>query len=305
MKYTEFVKANYHKVANLPAKQRMAKLGQMWRASGHSSGKGVVGGSEGGMFIKRKGGKGGKRGKKQVRGKGLFNLGSILGLGVPEGGDVAGGADEKGSGIISDALGAFGLGMPEGGDVAGGKMRKVKGKGLFNLGSILGLGMPEGGDVAGGKMRKVRGKGIISDALGAFGLGMPEGKGVVGGADEKGAGILSGMLGAIGLGMPNNIKHKHYKRMVTLEKELHEKGKLSPVKHNKLKVYHTLHGAGFFDSLWSGIKKGASTVVSVIPAAINTVGQVAKIIPEAAKFVPAFGKLAAPLAKVAPLAAML
>jgi hypothetical protein len=31
MKYTEFVKANYDKVSNLPAKQRMAKLGQMWR----------------------------------------------------------------------------------------------------------------------------------------------------------------------------------------------------------------------------------------------------------------------------------
>jgi hypothetical protein len=291
MKYTEFVKANYDKVANLPAKQRMAKLGQMWRASGHSSGKGVVGGSEGGMFIKRKGG---KRGKKQVRGKGLFNLGSILGLGMPEGGDVAGGKMRKvrGKGIISDALGAFGLGVP-----AKKRGRKAKGKGVV------------GGDV---DSADEKGSGIISDALGAFGLGMPakkrgrkaKGKGVAGG-DVAGSGIFSGMLGAIGLGMPNNIKHKHYKRMVALEKELHEKGKLSPVKHNKLKVYHTLHGSGFFDSLWSGIKKGASTVVSVIPAAINTVGQVAKIIPEAAKFVPAFGKIAGPLAKVAPLAAML
>lgn len=285
MKYTEFVKANYSKVANLPAKQRMAKLGQMWKASGHASGKGVVGGSEGGMFIKRKG----RKGKKQVRGKG----------------------------ILSSALGAFGLGIPEeqGKGVAGGRMRRVRGKGIISdaLGAF-GLGMPEGSGVAGGD---VEGKGIISDALGAFGLGVhkkgrgrpAKGKGVVGGGvaggDVAGGGIFSGLLGAIGLGMPDKQKLKHFNRMKALEKQLHEKGKLTPVQHNKLKVYHTLHGAGFFDSLWSGIKKGASAVASVVPHAITAIPQVLKVIPEAAKFVPAVGKLAGPLAKVAPLAALL
>ena len=260
MKYTEFVKANYDKVSHLPPKQRMAELGKMWKKSGHASGKGVVGGSEGGMFIKRKGD---RKGKKQVRGKG----------------------------IISDALGAFGLGMPEeqGKGVAGGKMKRAR------------------------KMKRVRGKGIISDALGAIGLGVhkkgrgrpAKGKGVVGGEVAGGSipgDILSFMTG---LGLPDKVKLKHLNRMKALEKEMHEKGKLSAAKHNKLKVYHALHGAGFFDSLWSGIKKGVSTVASVVPHAISAIPQVLKVIPEAAKFVPAVGKLAAPLAKVAPLAALL
>jgi hypothetical protein len=252
MKYTEFVKANYSKVANLPAKQRMAKLGQMWRASGHSAGKGVAGGNvvggdpSGGMFIKRKGG---KRGKKRVRGKG----------------------------IISDTLGAFGLGMPE---------------------------------------ESEQGSGLISDTLGAFGLGMnknrkSKGKGVSGG-DVAGSGIFSGILGSIGLGVPDNIKRKHYNRMITLEKKLHSNGKLPLASHNKLKVYHTLHGAGFFDSLWSGIKKGASavasvvpTVASVIPKAVTALPQVLKVVPEALKFVPSLAGLpgVGQIAKLAPLAA--
>lgn len=265
MKYTEFVKANYSKVSDLPAKQRMAKLGQMWKASGHASGKGVVGGSEGGMFIKRKGG---YKGKKGVRGKGL----------------------------LSTAISALGFGFPEGGDVAG-------------------------GDVAGGRMRRVRGKGLISDALGAFGLGVKKrgrpakGKKVAGGKfgavhndmalASSGGGLLSGALSAFGLGLPDKVKQKHYNRMIALEKQLHSKGKLTPVQHNKLKVYHTLHGAGFFDSLFRGIKRGASAVASVVPAAITAIPQVLKVLPEAAKLVPSVGKLAAPLAKIAPLAAMM
>lgn len=261
MKYTEFVKANYDKVSHLPPKQRMAELGKMWKKSGHAAGKGVVGGSEGGMFIKRKGG---RKSKKQVRGKGVV------------GGKVK---RVRGKGIISDALGAFGLGMPEGSGVAGGD---------------------------------VDGKGVISDTLGAFGLGVhkkgrgrpAKGKGVAGG-DVTGGGILSSALGAFGLGVPDKVKLKHLNRMKALEKQLHEKGKLTPVQHNKLKVYHTLHGAGFFDSLLSGIKKGASAVASVVPQAITAIPQVLKVIPEAAKFVPAVGKLAGPLAKVAPLAALL
>lgn len=299
MKYTEFVKTNYDKVSHLPPKQRMAELGKMWKKSGHASGKGVVGGSEGGMFIKRKGGAKGKGRVKKVRGKG----------------------------ILSTALDAFGLGMPEdaGKGVAGGKMKRtrkmkrVRGKGIISdaLGAI-GLGMPEdaGKGVAGGD---VEGKGILSTALDAFGLGVhkkgrgrpSKGKGVVGGSvaggDVTGGGLtfFDALKTIIGLGVPNKIKQKHYNRMVALEKHLHTKGKLTPAQHNKLKVYHTLHGQGFFDSLWSGIKKGASAVASVVPHAISAIPQVLKVVPEVAKFVPAVGKLAAPLAKVAPLAALL
>jgi len=236
MKYTDFVRANYGKVSNLPPKQRMAKLGQMWRASGHSSGKGVVGGEvaggevAGGIFIKRKGGRKGKK----IRGKG----------------------------ILSDALGAFGLGVPEG----------------------------DGGSV----QKKHRGR-------------PSKGKGIVGG-QVAGGGLLSDILGSVGLGMPNEMKMKHYDRMCKLEKKLHNDGKLSPLEHHKLKVYHTLHGSGFFDSLWSGIKKGASAVASVVPKAITGLPQVLKVVPEVAKFVPAVAGIAskvAPLAKLAPLAAMM
>jgi hypothetical protein len=112
-------------------------------------------------------------------------------------------------------------------------------------------------------------------------------------------------MAAIGHGMPNKEKVKHYNKMVALEKQLHEKGKLSPVQHNKLKVYHTLHGSGFFDSLWSGIKKGVSTVASVVPAAIATIPQVLKVLPTAAKYIPAVGKLAGPLSKVGALAGVI
>ena len=133
----------------------MAELGKMWKKSGHAAGKGVVGGSEGGMFIKRKAG---RKSKKQVRGKG-----------------VVGGKMKRvrGKGIISDALGAFGLGMPEGSGVAGGD---VDGKGVISdtLGAFglgvhkKGRGRPaKGKGVAGGD---VTGGGILSSALGAFGV---------------------------------------------------------------------------------------------------------------------------------------
>lgn len=259
--YKNFVKQNFHKLSNeLSTPEKMKKLGQMWRESGKSKSKG--GDVDGGMFIKRKAG---RKGKKQAKGKGLI-------------GD-----------LLNGAMGGFGLGMEP--ESKGGKMGKSA--------------------LASGNMDRVQGKGIISDTLGAFGLGVSKkrgrpakGKGVVGGAEE-GSGLISGLLGSIGFGMPNAIKQKHYNRMVALEKQLHTKGKLTPVQHNKLKVYHTLHGAGFFDSLWSGIKKGASAVASVVPKAITSIPQVLKVIPEAAKFVPTIGKLAAPLAKVAPLAMML
>jgi hypothetical protein len=46
MNYREFVKENFHKLpASMPAKDKMKKIGEMWRKSGHSSGKGVSGGA--------------------------------------------------------------------------------------------------------------------------------------------------------------------------------------------------------------------------------------------------------------------
>jgi hypothetical protein len=349
MKYTDFVKANYDKVTHLPVKERMAKLGQMWKASGHSSpkGKGVAGGSEGGMFIKRKGGKGGKGGKgKRVRGKGIISdvLGSV-GLGVePEGGNVVGG-DAKGSGIFSDLLGSVGMGMkkrgrkPKGGNVVGGATvgGDAQGAGIFSdlLGSV-GMGMKKrgrkskGGNVVGGdaitdqimslgpfremhNMASLFGLGMAGkDAKGlgmagkdAKGSGILDGivksvvesvlgggvsGGAVAGGDAKGSGLFSSILGSVGLGMPDKIKSKHLNRMIALEKELHKKGKLSPNKHRNLKVYHTLHGSGFFDTLLNIGKKAAGAV-----AALPTI---LKVIPEAAKYVPDV------LTKVAPLAAM-
>jgi hypothetical protein len=135
MKYTEFVKANYDKVAHLPVKERMVQLGQMWRKSGHADkkihlkGTRLVVGEEGGdvaggMFIKRKGGKRGKKAVGKAKGKGLFSMAKDY----VRGGSVVGGKMRKvkGKGIVSDALGALGLGMSEG---AGVKKRGRKPKG--------------------------------------------------------------------------------------------------------------------------------------------------------------------------------
>jgi hypothetical protein len=276
MKYTDFVKANYDKVAHLPVKERMVQLGQMWRKSGHADkkvhlkGKRLVVGEEGGMFIKRKGGKGGKG--KRVRGKGIISdvLGSV-GLGVePEGGNVVGG-DAKGSGILSDLLGSVGMGMKKRG-------RKPKG------GNVVG-GATVGGDAKGSGVLDGILKSVVESVLGGGVSG-----GAVAGGDAKGSGLFSSILGSVGLGMPDKIKSKHLNRMKVLEKELHEKGKLSPNKHRNLKVYHTLHGSGFFDTLLNIGKKAAGAV-----AALPTI---LKVIPEAAKYVPSV------LTKVAPLAAM-
>jgi len=279
MKYTDFVKANYDKVAHLPVKERMVQLGQMWRKSGHADkkvhlkGKRLVVGEEGGMFIKRKGGKGGKGGKgKRVRGKGIISdvLGSV-GLGVePEGGNVVGG-DAKGSGILSDLLGSVGMGMKKRG-------RKPKG------GNVVG-GATVGGDAKGSGVLDGILKSVVESVLGGGVSG-----GAVAGGDAKGSGLFSSIFGSVGLGMPDKIKSKHLNRMIALEKELHEKGKLSPNKHRNLKVYHTLHGSGFFDTLLN-IGKKAAGAVAALPTII-------KVIPEAAKYVPDV------LTKVAPLAAM-
>lgn len=60
MNYREFVKENFHKLpASMPAKDKMKKIGEMWRESGHSSGKGISGGSAVGGKMKAEKSKGG------------------------------------------------------------------------------------------------------------------------------------------------------------------------------------------------------------------------------------------------------
>ena len=214
MSYREFVKENFHSLGDMPAKEKMKKLGEMWRK--HTGNASMA---------------------KKAKGKG-----------------VAGG------GILSGPLSIFGLGMEP--KAKGGKMRRVRGKGVV------------GGDE--------EGSGMISDVLGSIGLGVHKkgkgkGKGVVGG-EVTGGGMLSGLLGAVGLGMPKAVKLKHLNRMINLEQKLHKDGKLTPAQHQKLKVYHHLHGAGFFDNLF-GIKKAVGTVA-------DNIGLIKKVVPEVAKFIP-------------------
>jgi len=158
------------------------------------------------------------------------------------------------------------------------KATKAEGKGLLGMifppAQLLGLGVEPK------KMKKAKGKGVA-------------------GGNVEGGGIISdAIFSAMGLGMPDKIKMKHLKRMTALEQKLHKDGKLTPAQHHKLKVYHNLHGAGFFDNLFSGVKKAAGAV-------INNLDTIKKVIPEAAKFVPAAAKLApavSKLEKIAPLA---
>ena len=248
MNYREFVKANFHKLpASMAAKDKMKKIGEMWRASGHSSG-------------------------------------------------VA--KTTKGSGIISDLLGGIGLGMKPKKSMKTKKsmkakkaMKPAKGSGLLSgmLGSF-GLGFePEmGGEVVGGAAKKAK---------------KAKGRGVAGG-DVAGGGILSGLLDTIGLGVPDKVKMKHLKKMFVLQNKLQAKGKLTPTEHKKLKVYHHLHGSGFFDSLFSGIKKGVSGVANF---AANNLGNIVKAVPEIVKHVPMVGQVLANtgLDKALPMAAML
>ena len=219
MSYRQFVKENFHSLGDMPAKEKMKKLGEMWRKH---TGKAPMA----------------KKAPKQMKGKGLlgdiFPPAQILGLGM----------------------------KPK-------KQRKMKGKG-----------------VVGGEMEP-EGSGILSGILGSIGLGMQKrqrrGKGVVGGGvaggDVAGGGIFSGLLGAIGLGMSDAVKRKHFNHMMMLEQKLHKDGKLTPAQHQKLKVYHHLHGAGFFDSLWKGAKKAVGAVA-------DNIGLIKKVVPEVAKFIP-------------------
>jgi len=210
MSYRQFVKENFHSLGDMPAKEKMKKLGEMWRKH---TGKASM--------------------AKKATGKGLIGMmfppAQLLGLGMEpkrhrkmKGKGVVGGGEE-GSGVISSILDSVGLGVQKRG-------RKMKGKGVA------------GGEVAGG-------------------------------------GMLSGLLGAVGLGMPKAVKLKHLNRMINLEQKLHKDGKLTPAQHQKLKVYHHLHGAGFFDNLFGGIKKAVGTVA-------DNIGLIKKVVPEVAKFIP-------------------
>jgi hypothetical protein len=99
----------------------------------------------------------------------------------------------------------------------------------------------------------------------------------------EGKGMFSDVLASFGLGMEPKILHKHHNRMMMLEKKLHETGKLTPSEHHKLKVYHHLHGAGFFDSLFGGIKKGVSAVVNNLDSIKKVVPEIIKVIPSGVK----------------------
>ena len=68
-----------------------------------------------------------------------------------------------------------------------------------------------------------------------------------------------------------------------LEKKLHA-GSITPAEHHKLKTYHALHGAGFFDSLWGGIKKGVNF-------AADNIGSIVKAVPEIIKHAPGVLKM--------------
>jgi len=139
-----------------------------------------------------------------------------------------------------------------------------------------------------------------------------KGNGAQGGAlsesdDEHGGGLFSGLLDDIGLGMKKKVKKTKkggalgmsnavpretyhevsndeggkmtpkkklvaYKKMLKLEKKLH-KGKITVKEYSELKKFHGMHGAGFFDDLWSGIKNVGSSIV-------NGIGQVASVVPD-------------------------
>lgn len=264
MQYKDFVKANFHKLSSdMLAKDKMKEIGKMWRASGHAKAGSVAGGSVAG-------------GRLHKRGKGVA------------GGGVAGGSAE-GGGILSGILGSIGLGV-DGAGVSGGKMKKVKktkGKGVAGGTLLLGGkgGMqkllhatPIASGVAGGNFAD------FMHGIGHHLLGKGVAGGAVAGGGAEGGGILSGLLGAIGLGVPDSIKLKHLKKMHVLEHKMHTTGKLTPAEHHKLKTYHVLHGGGFFDSLWSGVKKVGSF-------AADNIGSIVKAVPEIIKYAPQVMKM--------------
>ena len=141
MSYRQFVKDNFHSLGDMPAKEKMKKLGEMWRKH---SGKAPM--------------------AKKAKGKGLlgdlFPPAKLLGMGMKKqrkakgkgvvGGEVAGG------GILSDTLGALGLGMQK-----KQRMRKGKGGGI-GVGDLLMAAMPDSA------------KTIIPDFLHLLGGSLPD-----------------------------------------------------------------------------------------------------------------------------------
>lgn len=271
MNYRQFVKENFHKLGDIPAKDKMRKIGQMWRQSGHAKGGATVGGATVG------GGTTGGRVRRGAKGGGILSglLGTI-GLGVEP---KKRGRKARGKGVA-------------GGDVAGGDfLDDIVGgvKGAMHLAPLIGLGVKKrgrkakgmgvaGGDVAGGSLFGDMARGFSQ----GFMMPFQAIKSLTGGdlaQAEHGSGIFSGLLGSIGLGMPEKALHKHYMKMCKLENKLHSNAKLTPKEHQHLKVYHHLHGAGFFDKLFSGAKKAVGAVV-------NNLDTIKKVVPEVAKFVP-------------------
>lgn len=197
----------------------------------------------------------------------------------------------KGGGVISSTLAEFGLGMKKkstkkakGGDLRSmlssfdglgmkkKSTKKGKGGGLISSGlAMLGLGMPEeGGRVVGGGM-------LPPDLMNALHALQAAGKGgSVGGS--VGGGLISSGLAMLGLGMPDKVKMKHLDKMHKLEMKTHKNEKLTPTQDKKLRVYHHLHGAGFFDSLFSGVKKVGNFVV-------DNMDTIKKVVPEVMKFI--------------------
>lgn len=218
MNYRQFVKENFHKLGDMPAKDKMRKIGEMWRKSGHSKGGSVVGGAA-------------KRSRKG-----------------------------KGAGFLDDVVGGLGTAM--------------------KLAPLIGLGVKK-------RQRKqkgdTKGAGFFDDMVSGVskGFAMPFQalSSIAGGEMPEGGGILSGVLGAMGLGMPEKTLKKHFGKMCNLEAKLHQGSKLTPKQHHNLKVYHNLHGAGFFDKLFSGAKKAVGAVV-------NNMDTIKKVVPEVVKFVP-------------------
>ena len=135
MKYTEFVKANYHKVAHLPHKERFKHLGAMWKKE-----KGA------GLFS--------DIGHKVSDVAGMFGLG----LDMPK----KRGRKAKGGLLTAGALDGAGLGG--GGSVVSAgalpRRRKAKGGSLGGGGSV----------VSAGGLKDVHGAGFLSGILGTLGL---------------------------------------------------------------------------------------------------------------------------------------
>lgn len=264
MNYRDFVKSNFHKLpASMAAKDKMKKIGEMWRASGHSKGGSVAGGAMKKRVMKAKAG--------DVEGGGILSglLGSI-GLGVEpkksmkaKAGSVAGGAmkkrvkkakagsvaggDVEGSGMLSSLLGAVGLGVD--------KPKKMKAK---------------AGSVSGGDMNSFFFNHMPMGHLFQTALNMLHNIKATGGDVEGGSflstlfpihGLFGGVGGAV---MDKKKKVKLYNKMNKLEMASHKK-KLPKKQHDMLKALHVAHGAGFFDDLWSGVKNVGSTALELAP----------------------------------------